>query len=59
MCVCVSVKGCVQGRIEHTAVLYLSKFSPGLFLLHPPMCYEVVEHLPCKEKEREKVRKKD
>lgn len=39
-----------QGCIEHTAVLYLSKFSSGLLLLHASMCYEVVKHLPCGEK---------
>lgn len=39
-----------QGCIEYTAVLYLSKFSSGLLLLHSPMCYEVVKHLPCEDK---------
>lgn len=28
-------------------VCYLSKFSSGLLLLHPPMSYEVVEHFTC------------
>lgn len=28
-------------------VSYLSKFSSGLLLLHPPMSYEVVEHFTC------------
>ncbi len=41
-----------QGCIEYTAVLYLSKFSSGLLLLHSSMCYEVVKHLPCGEKRR-------
>jgi len=39
-----------QTCIQHTAVLYLSKFSSGLLLLHASMRYEVVKHLPCGEK---------
>ena len=35
-------------------VLYLSKFSPGLFFLHSSVCYEVVEHLSCEWREEHK-----
>lgn len=38
-------------------VCYLSKFSSGLLLLHPPMSYEVVKHFTCTHR-RESVTSK-
>lgn len=36
-------------RTQHgERATYLSKFSSGLFFLHPPVGHQVVEHLTCK-----------
>lgn len=37
---------------------YLSKFSSGLLLFHPPMSYEVVEHFACTQRKEGHLQQK-